>query len=173
MHNLGRTVAPSIPRHRASPRVRLPRSARAYAHATARDNARTEISSLSPALSRLPKSTHLALTVSHGASRVSSARVQVCVSQDTHATVGQPHTCSHPSISRWLSIPLPDSVWSNLRNREKGGPVQRCVAVARGSWEWDVPASGPDAGARGARGGRLNRADVPSCATHATWRHMP
>ena len=108
MHNLGRTVAPSIPRHRASPRVRLPRSARAYAHATARENARTEISSLSPALSRLPKSTHLALTVSHGASRVSSARVQVCVSQDTHATVGHTHALIRPSRdgSRSLSLTL-------------------------------------------------------------------
>ena len=61
-----------------------------------------------------------------------------CVSLKTHTCYCRTHTCSHPSISRWLSIPLPDSVWSNLRNREKGGPVQRCVAVARGSW--DVPA---------------------------------
>ena len=88
-----------------------------------------------------------------------------CVSLKTHTCYCRTHTCSHPSISRWLSIPLPDSVWSNLRNREKGGPVQRCVAVARGSW--DVPASGPDAGARGARGGRLpTRADVAPIVRH-------
>ena len=72
-----------------------------------------------------------------------------CVSLKTHTCYCRTHTCSHPSISRWLSIPLPDSVWSNLRNREKGGPVQRCVA-------WRVGAGTsphrPDAGARGARG---------------------
>ena len=57
---------------------------------------------------RLPKSTHLALTVSHGASRVSSARVQVCVSQDTHATVGHTHALIRPSRdgSRSLSLTL-------------------------------------------------------------------
>ena len=169
MHNLGRTVAPSI---RATARGRLHtllslRSARNRSGQREIGNkfdvSRTHLNR------RLPKSTHLALTVSHGASRVSSARVQVCVSQDTHATVGHTHALIRPSRdgSRSLSLTLCGAILGTGKNRWAAGPGI-CVAVA-GVGAGTRPRI---AGARGARG-RLNRADVPSCATHATWRHMP